>query len=72
MRMSRPLSVLILMAVMVAGAAWYAPPQNKTAQVAVMLPLTTYHILARKGEAEVDSTGRPRSVVRVIEDLAAQ
>lgn len=72
MRMSRPLSILILMAAMVAGAAWYAPPQDKTAQIAVMLPLATYHTLARKGEAEVDSTGRPRSVARVIEDLAAQ
>jgi hypothetical protein len=72
MRISRPLSVLILMAAMVAGAAWYAPPQDKTAQVAVMLPLTTYHMLALKGEAEVDSTGRPRSVVRVIEDFAAR
>ncbi|WP_193371363.1 hypothetical protein [Pelagibius marinus] len=72
MRLSRPLSVMILMAAMVAGAAWYAPPQNQTAQIAVMLPIATYHTLAQKGEAEVDSTGRPRSVVRVIEDFAAQ
>ncbi|MEO3429262.1 hypothetical protein AAFN88_10425 [Pelagibius sp. CAU 1746] len=70
--MSRPLSVMILMAAMVAGAAWYAPPQGKVTQIAVMLPLATYHTLAQRGEAEVDSTGHPRSVVRVIEDLAAR
>lgn len=72
MRISRPLSVLALMATMVAGAAWYAPPQHDTAQMAVMLPGATYQLLARKGEAKVDANGRPRSVVQVIEDLAAQ
>lgn len=72
MRASRPLSVLILMAAMVAGAVWYAPPQQKAAQIAVMLPQTTYQLLARKAEAEVNATGRPHSVAQVIESFARE
>lgn len=71
MRVSRPMSVLILMGVMVAGATWYAPPpRQESAQVAVMLPSDVYKLLSLKGEAEVDAAGRPRSVAQVIEGFA--
>jgi len=70
MRLSRPMSVLVLMGIMVAGAAWYAPPRHETAKVTVMLPGDIYNLLALKGEADVDATGRPRSVVQVIEAFA--
>ena len=70
MLLSRPVSVMILLGVMVAGAAWYAPPRHEAAQVAVMLPGDVYRLLSQKGEAEADATGRPRSVAQVIEGFA--
>lgn len=70
MRISRPVSVLALIGIMVAGAAWYAPPQHHTAQVSVMLPSDVYQLLSEKGQTEVDAAGRPRSVVQVIEGFA--
>ena len=70
MHLSRPVSVLILMGVMVAAAALYAPPRHDAAKVPVMLPSDTYKQLSRMGEADVDARGHPRSVVQVIEELA--
>lgn len=70
MQLSRPVSVMILMGVMVAVAAWYAPPRHEAARVAVMLPSDVYRLLSQKGEAEVGATGRPRSVAQVIEGYA--
>lgn len=72
MRLSRPLSVLVLMGAMVAGAAWYAPPQRESAQVAVMLSGATYKLLALKGEAEAGADRSPRTVAQVIDSLARQ
>lgn len=70
MRLSRPVSVLVFMGFMVAAAAWYAPPKNETANVAVMLPSETYRLLSLKGEADVNAMERPRSVEEVIEEFA--
>lgn len=72
MRLSRPMSILAFMGLLVAAAAWYAPPQAQTQTVAVMLPADTYNLLSRKGEAAAGETGRPRSVVQVIEAFAKQ
>jgi len=74
MRLSRPISILAFMGLLVAAAAWYAPPQaqTQTQTVAVMLPAETYNLLSQKGEAAADDTGRPRSVVQVIEAFAKQ
>lgn len=70
MNASRPLAVLLFMAILVAAAAWYSPPQQQTALVAVMLPGEVYSLLSQQGEAEADTTGHPRSVAQVIEGLA--
>ena len=70
MQLSRPVSVMILMGIMVAVAAWYAPPRHEAAQVTVMLPNDVYRLLSQKGETEVDAMGRPRSVAQVIEGFA--
>ena len=72
MRLSRPVSVLVFMGIMVAGAAWYAPPRHETANVAVMLPSDVYKLLSLKGEAGVNAMERPRSVAQVIEEFARQ
>ena len=72
MRLSRPVSVLVFMGIMVAGAAWYAPPRHETANVAVMLPGDVYRLLSLKGAADVSATERPRSVAQVIEEFARQ
>jgi len=72
MTLSRPASVLILMAILVAATAWYAPPQQQTGRMSVMLPHDVYTLLARKGEADTDAAGRPRPVALVIEELAKQ
>ena len=72
MHMSRPLSVLVLMAAMVTGAVWYAPPQQETALVTLTIPSDTYKLLALKAAAEPDATGRPGSVLQVIESFARQ
>lgn len=70
MPLSRPLSVLALMGILVAGAAWYTSPRQQTTKVAVSLPADVYKLLALKGETDVDASGTPRSVVQVIEAFA--
>lgn len=70
MRLSRPVSVLVLMGILVAGAAWYAPPRHEAAMVAVMLPSDVYKLLSLKGEAGINAMERPRSVAQIIEELA--
>jgi hypothetical protein len=37
MHLSRPITVLTFMAVLVPAAAWYAPPRSSVPQTAVML-----------------------------------
>lgn len=69
---SPPFTVLALMAVLVAATAWYSPPQQQTAQIAVMLPGEVYSLLSQQGVAQADTAGRPRSVAQVIEGFARQ
>ena len=49
MHVSPPITVLAVLAVMVAGAVWLAPPQREVAQVSAMLPTSTYQKLALWG-----------------------
>lgn len=72
MTLSRPIAVLAFMAILVAAAAWYAPPQAAAPQVAVMLPTATYDLLVAKGKALPTADGRPRSAAQVVEVLAGQ
>ena len=70
LQLSRPTTVLAFMAVLVAAAAWHAPPRHDAARVAVMLPGDTYKLLSLMGGSDVDTMGHPRSVVQVIEEPA--
>lgn len=72
MRISRPLSILAFMGILVAGAVWYAPPQHETSMVSVMLPSDVYQLLSLQGEADRDASGNPRSVAQVIERFARE
>lgn len=72
MRLSRPITVLAFMAVLVAAAAWYAPPQTPAPQIAVMVPTATYDLLVVKGEQLLTADGRPRTAAQVVEMLAGQ
>ena len=70
MQVSPPITVLAILAAMVAGTVWLAPPQREVAQVTVMLPMATYQKLARWGKEHAGADGRPLTVVQVIEELA--
>jgi hypothetical protein len=72
MHFSPPITVLAFMAVLVAAAVWYAPPQSPAPQTAVMLPQATYDLLVAKGKLLPTGDGRPRSAAQVIEVLAGQ
>ena len=70
MHVSPPITVLAILAAMLAGAVWLAPPQRELAQVTVMLPTATYQKLALWGKEHGGADGRPLTVVQVIEELA--
>ncbi len=72
MHVSPPITVLAIMAAMVAGAVWLAPPQREMAQVTVVLPTATYQKLALWGKEHAGADGRPLTAVQVIEELANQ
>ncbi len=72
MHLSPPITVLSILAVMLAGTAWLAPPQREAAEITVALPAGTYQRLALWGKAHVGADGKPRTVVQVIEDLEAR
>lgn len=72
MQLSRPITVLAFMALLIAAAAWYAPPQAPAPQAAVMLPAATYDLLVARGKSLPTPDGRPRSAAQVIEILAEQ
>lgn len=70
MRLSPPITVLALMAAMVAGVVWIAPPQRQAAQVTVMLPTATHQKLANWGRTHAGADGRALTVAQVIESFA--
>lgn len=70
MQLSRPITVLAFMAILVAAAAWYAPPQQQAPLTAVMLPAATYDLLVAKGKSLPAADGQPRTAAQVIEMLA--
>jgi len=72
MHVSPPLAVLIIVAAMVAGTAWLAPPQRELALATVMLPTATYQKLTLWGKEHAGTDGRPLTVVQAIEQLAGQ
>ena len=72
MHVSPPITVLAIMAAMVAGAVWLAPPQREMAQVTVVLPTATYQKLALWGKEHAGADGRPLTVVQVIEEFASK
>jgi hypothetical protein len=51
MYISPPISVLAIMAVMVAGTVRLAPPPREDAQVSVMVPAATYQKLTLWGRS---------------------
>ena len=70
MYISPPIAVLGIMAAMVAGTVWLAPPPREVAQTTVMLPTATYQKLTLWGKEHAGEDGRPLTVVEVIEELA--
>jgi hypothetical protein len=70
MYISPPITVLAILAAMVASVVWLAPPQREVAQVTVMLPTATYQRLALWGKEHPGADGRALDVVQVIEELA--
>ncbi len=72
MRLSPPLTVLIILAAMVAGTVWLAPPQRDAGQATVMLPTATYQKLALWGKEQAGAGGRPLTVAQIIDELASR
>ncbi len=72
MRLSPPMAVLAILAVLLASVAWLAPPHREAAEVTVTLPAATYQKLALWGKAHTGADGKPQSVVQVIEGLGAR
>lgn len=70
MRLSPPITVLCLMAALVAGTVWLAPPKGEVSQVPVILPAATYHKLVLLGEGRVGMDGKAMTVAQLIEELA--
>jgi hypothetical protein len=70
MYISPSITVLAILAAMVAGTVWLAPPQREVAQVTAMLPTATYQRLALWGKEHPGAGGRALNVVQVIEELA--
>lgn len=70
MRLSPPITVLCLMAALVAGTVWLAPSKRDASQVPVMLPAATYHKLVLLGEGRVGVDGKALTVVQLIEEFA--
>ena len=70
MRVSPPIAILGIMAALVAGAVWLAPPQREAAEVKVMLPAATYQKLTLRAKEHTGTDGQPLTVVQVIEELA--
>lgn len=64
-----PITILAILAAMVASATWYAPPQSPAVQVTVTLSTATYQKLALWGKEHADPDGRPLTVVQVIEEF---
>ena len=70
MQLSPPITILALMATLVACTVWLAPPQRQAAQVTVMLPTATHQKLAHWGRTHADASGRALTVAQVIEAIA--
>lgn len=70
MQVSPPITVLAIMAVLVAVAVWLAPPPREVAQVNVTLPTATHQRLVQWGKEHAGADGRPLTIVQVIEELA--
>ena len=58
-----------ILAAMIVGAVWLAPPQRQVSQVTVMLPADTYQKLALWGKQHASAKGRPLTIAQVIEEL---
>lgn len=65
MHVSPPISVLVIMAAVVAAAVWFAPPQREMGQVTA-----TYQKLVLWGREHAGADGRPLTVALVIEELS--
>jgi len=70
MQLSPPITILALLAVMVAGTVSLAPPQRQVVQISVMLPTATHQKLANWGRQHASADGRALTVAQVIEAFA--
>lgn len=70
MHVSPPITILAIVAVMVAVTAWLAPPPGDVAQVSVVLSAATHQKLAILGKQNAAVDGRTRTVTQVIQELA--
>ena len=66
MRISPPIAILLILAVVVAGAAWLAPPPHETTEVAVSIPISMYQKLALQAQSYTDASGRTMTVEQYI------
>lgn len=70
MQVSPPITVLAMMAALVAVTVWLAPPPREAAQVTVVLPIATHQKLVLWGKEHADADGRTLTIAQVIEELA--
>jgi hypothetical protein len=66
MRISPPIAILLILAVVLAGAAWLAPPAHEAAEVSVSIPMDTYQKIALETKRYADATGRTITVDQYI------
>ena len=71
MRLSPPITVLAILAVMITGTVWLAPPPQEAMQITVVLPTATHQKLAQWGADHPGTDGRPLTVLQAIEELAS-
>ena len=70
MRLSPPITVLAILAVTLAAAAWIVPPMETSSRATVVLPAATYQKLVQWGKEHMDAEGKPSTVAQAIETLS--
>jgi len=69
MRLSPPITILVILVVGLAGIAWLAPTPSDPTTVNIVLPAATYRRLAIQAKERGSAHGRPFTVVQVIEEF---
>ena len=72
MRLSPPISILIILAASMIGVASMTPTEPEAAEVVVLIPAATYNKLAGWSKTDTDMNGASLSVAHIIAELVRE